>query len=198
MQSLSVAPFLVGPDPGDDNTAIFRIAPGETFGVVYGSRWIRSATELQQTIDRGGLAGPATNYVRNEEGYYVRASQWRTTGEVPLKYMDENGSTVMQIADVNPDFNLAFNTQATWKGLSISAVVNWVQGGDIYNYTRQWPIFDLRDPVIDQRGKPEVEKKPVSYYSAFYNNFDPSTFFVEDGSYIRLRELAVNYSLPRC
>jgi len=196
VESLNVAPFLVGPDPTDDNTAIFRIAPGETFGVVYGSRWIRTPQELQQTIARGGLTGTAADYVRNEEGYFVRASQWRTSAEVPLRYVDENGSNVMQIADVNPDFNLAFNTQATWKGLSISAVVNWVQGGDIYNYTRQWPIFDLRDPVIDQRGKPEVEKKPVGYYSAFYNNFDPSTFFVEDGSYIRLRELAINYSLP--
>lgn len=196
VESLNVAPFLVGPDPTDANTAIFRIAPGETFGVIYGSRWIRTATELQQTIDRGGLTGTAADYVRNEEGYFVRASQWRTGAEVPLKYVDESGSSVMQIADVNPDFNMAFNTQATWKGLSVSAVINWVKGGDIYNYTRQWPIFDLRDPVIDQRGKPEVEKKPVSYYSAFYNNFDPSTFFVEDGSYVRLRELAVNYSLP--
>ncbi len=196
VEALNVAPFLVGPDPGDGNTAIFRIAPGETFGVVYGTRWITTAQQLQQTIDRGGLTGTATDYVRNEEGYYVRASQWRTGAEVPLRYMDADGSTIMQIADVNPDFNLAFNTQATWKGLSISAVVNWVKGGDIYNYTRQWPIFDLRDPVIDQRGKPEIEKKPVAYYSAFYNNFDPSTYFVEDGSYIRLRELAVNYTLP--
>ena len=196
VESLNVGPFLVGPDGADGNTAIFRIAPGETFGVVYGSRWIRTAQELQQTIARGGLTGTAADYVRNEEGYYVRASQWRTAAEVPLKYVDASGSNVMQIADVNPDFNMAFNTQATWKGLSVSAVINWVKGGDIYNYTRQWPIFDLRDPVIDQRGKPEIEKKPVSYYSAFYNNFDPSTYFVEDGSYIRLRELAVNYTLP--
>ncbi len=196
VETLNVGPFLVGPDGSDGNTAIFRIAPGETFGVVYGSRWIRTQSELEATIANGGLPGAAADYVRNEEGFFVRASQWRTGAEVPLKYMNADGETVMQIADVNPDFTLAFNSQMTWKGLSLSAVVNWVSGGEIYNYTRQWPIFDLRDPVIDQRGKPDVEKKPVAYYSAFYNNFDPSTFFVEDGSYIRLRELALNYTLP--
>lgn len=196
VEDLNVGPFLVGPDGADGNTAIFRIAAGEPFGVVYGSRWIRTQAELEATIANGGLVGPATNYVRNEEGYFVRTSQYRTTGEVPLKFVNDAGQNVMQIADVNPDFTMAFNTQMTWKGLSLSAVINWVSGGEIYNYTRQWPIFDLRDPVIDQRGKPEIEKKPVGYYSAFYNNFDPSTFFVEDGSYIRLRELALNYTLP--
>jgi TonB-linked SusC/RagA family outer membrane protein len=196
VETLNVAPFLVGPDPNDANTAIFRIAPGETFGVIYGSRWIRTQDQLQTTIDAGGLSGTPDDYVQNEEGYYVAKSVWQKAGERPLKYMNADGETIMQIGDVNPDFNLAFNTQATWKGLSISAVVNWVNGGNIYNYTRQWPIFDLRDPVIDQRGKPEAEKKNVAYYSAFYNNFDPSDYFIEDGSFVRLRELAVNYTLP--
>jgi len=97
---------------------------------------------------------------------------------------------------VNPDYNLNFNTQMNWKKFSVTAVVNWVQGGDIYNYTRQWPFFDQRDPAFDQRGKPEVEKKPTTYYATFYNNFDANDYFVENGSYVRLRELAVNYELP--
>jgi hypothetical protein len=102
----------------------------------------------------------------------------------------------MQIGDVNPDFNLAFNTQINWKGFNISAVINWVNGGEIYNYTRQWPFFDLRDPVFDQRDKDPADRKPVGYYSGFYNNFNPSDYFIEDGSHWRLRELAVNYTLP--
>lgn len=197
VESLNVAPFLVGPDPGDANTRIFRIAAGETFGVLYGSKWIRTEQQLQTTIDAGRLTGTVADYVVNEDGYYVRATQWRTGAEVPLKAANADGSTLTQIGDVNPDFNLSFNSQATWKGLSVTAVVNWVKGGEIYNYTRQWPFFDLRDPVFDQRNKPDVEKKPIAYYSAFYNNFDPSDYFVEDGSYVRLRELAINYEFPK-
>ena len=89
-----------------------------------------------------------------------------------------------------------------------------MKGGQIYNYTRQWPFNELRDKVIDQSGKPAVSctpgtgsaaavtcpyttgKKPTTYYSTFYNNFDPNDFFVEDGTYWRLRELALNYTIP--
>jgi len=196
VEKLNVAPFLVGPDGNDANTRIFLIREGETFGVIHGSRWIRSAEQLATTIAAGGLPGVAGDYVRNEEGYYVEAARLGTTSEVPLQYMNADGFTVMPIGNVNPDFNMAFNSQMTWRGLTVTAVVNWVKGGDIYNYTRQWPFFDLRDPVFDQRGKPDAEKKPVGYYSGFYNNFNPSEYFIEDGSFIRLRELAVNYQLP--
>lgn len=195
VEKLNVAPFLVGPDAGDANTAIFRIAEGETFGVIYGSKWIRTAEQMQQAIDNF-YGGTMADYVRNQEGYYVEAATINTIDERPLKYYNAAGTDVMQIGDVNPDFNVAFNTQINWKGFNISAVINWVNGGDIYNYTRQWPFFDLRDPVFDQRGKAEADKKPVGYYSGFYNNFNPSDYFIEDGSHWRLRELAVNYTLP--
>jgi hypothetical protein len=148
-------------------------------------------------IAAGRLSGTAADYVVNEEGYYVRKNAWRTAAEVPIKFLDADGNSLRQIGNVNPDFNLNFNTQLNWKKFSVTAVVNWVQGGEIYNYTRQWPFFDQRDPAFDQRGKPEVEKKPTTYYATFYNNFDANSYFVEDGSYVRLRELAVNYEIPK-
>jgi len=194
VRSLGVPPFLVGPVA---NTTIFRLAPGEPFGIVYGGRWVQSADQLNQMIGRKQLAGTAADYVVNEEGYYVPKSAWRTVNEKPIKLLDAKGSDLFQIADVNPDFNLNFNTQLNWKGFAVTGVINWVKGGQIYNYTRQWPFFDERDPVYDQRGKPEAEKKPTTYYATFYNNFNANEYFVEDGSYVRLRELAVNYQIPK-
>lgn len=194
---LNVAPFLVGPDPNDGNTRIFRIAPGQKFGVIYGSRWITNEKQLQETIQAGFLTGTPADYVKNEEGFMVRKSQHRTVGEVPLKYYQADGSSVMEIGDVNPDFNLGFGSNIQWKGLSIAAQLNWVKGGEIYNYTRQWPFNEFRDPVIDQSAKPEAERKPTTYYSTFYNNFDANDYFVENGTFLRLRELAVNYNIPK-
>ena len=216
---LKVGAFLIGPDEGTSNTQIFRIGPGEPLGVVYGSRWIRSQAQLEETIRTGRLAGSVSDYVRNEEGYYVRASEFHTKAEVPLKafYCANEACTanksVVQIGDVNPDFNLGFNTTAQWKGINVGATMTWTHGGNIYNYTRQWPFNELRDIVIDQSNKPATScpsdwttsapqcpyltgKKPSTYYSAFYNNFDPNDYFVEDGSYVRLRELSVNYEFP--
>ncbi len=193
---LSVAPFLVGPDPNDGGTRIFRIAQGQKFGVIYGDKWIRSEQDLATTIKTGRLTGTSADYVRNEEGYFVRKTQWRTRNEVPLKFFDETGS-LREIGDVTPDFTLGLGSSLQWKGLNLSAQFNWVEGGNIYNYTRQWPYNEFRDEVIDQRGKPEIERKPTTYYSTFYNNFDANQYFVEDGSYMRLRELALNFAVPK-
>ena len=223
IEALSVPPFFVGPDPNDANTQIFRIAANQPFGVIYGSRWIRTPQQLQQTIDAGMLTGTTSDYVKNEEGFYVRKSQYHTIGEVPLKAYFCGASaggvctspqSITQIGDVNPDFNMGFSSTFQWHSVSISGTMNWVKGGQIYNYTRQWPFNELRDKVFDQSNKPAVTcpadwqtsnptcpystgKKPSSYYSAFYNNFDPNDYFVEDGSYIRLRELAVNWTFPQ-
>ena len=115
---------------------------------------------------------------------------------------------------MNPDFNMGFNSTLQWHSISLSGTMNWVKGGQIYNYTRQWPFNEQRDKAFDQSSKPAVTcaanwqttaptcpystgKKPTSYYSTFYNNFDPNNYFVENGTYLRLRELALNWTLPQ-
>jgi TonB-linked SusC/RagA family outer membrane protein len=209
ISQLSVAPFLVGPGYGlgssEDNnkvTRVFKIQEGETFGVIYGTRTVRDIDALYDDPAKAALSGVGQAWSRdsvmiNEEGYVVRRNDWRTDAERPIAYVDGDGNTNVKIGDVNPDFNLAFNTNVTWKGFNVSALVNWVQGGNVYNGTRQWPFFELRDRAFDQAGKPEAEKKPVAYYQFFYNGINPIDYFVEDGSYIKLKELAVNYTIPR-
>jgi hypothetical protein len=245
---LKVGAFLVGPDTLTPNTQIFRIAKGEPFGVIYGNKWIKSADQLNETLRAGQLSGctdaatgaahacTAADFRQNEDGYFVRDTRCTVTGgvftcagyhsigEQPLtawKCTNDTCTTFtksQQIGDVNPDFNMGFNTTAQWKGFGMNATLNWVKGGNIYNYTRQWPFNELRDAVIDQSGKAAASgcnpnkaqwtsqalaqcaystgRKPTTYYSSFYNNFDPNDYFVEDGSYMRLRELAINYSIP--
>jgi len=223
IEDLSVPPFFVGPDPNDGNTAIFRIAANQPFGVIYGSQWIKTPAQLQATIDAGRLTGTAADYRVNEQGYVVRTTDWQTLREVPLKAFTceaftgatcTTAASVVQIGDVNPDLNMGFNSTVQWKSLSLNGTLVWLKGGNIYNYTRQWPFNELRDAIFDESGKapttclnwpavgPEncpytTGKKPSSYYSAFYNNFDANEFFVEDGSYMRLRELAVSWVLPQ-
>ena len=57
----------------------------------------------------------------------------------------------------------------------------------------------------DQAGKPAnaatcttvgtCPRKALGYYGVgFYNGLDPDDFFIEDGSYTKLKELAVNYT----
>ena len=192
--ALNVPPFLNGPD---GTTQLFRVAAGETFGVMYGERWIRTADQLATTLAAKKLSGVASDYVVNEEGFYVLAANKGKPSERPLKAFLASGSSLQAIGDVNPDFNLSFNNTMQWKGVSVNALVTWVKGGNIYNLTRQWPFNEERDPVFDQRGKTQAAKKPVPYYQVFYNGINANDYFVEDGSYVRLRELAASIQMPK-
>jgi hypothetical protein len=104
---------------------------------------------------------------------------------------------IVQIGDANPDFNASFSSTFNYRRFAVTGLVDWTQGGQIYNGTRQWPFQDLRDRVVDQAGKPDAEKKSESYYSTFYSGLTPNDFFVEPGTYVKIKELAFNYTLLR-
>jgi hypothetical protein len=72
---------------------------------------------------------------------------------------------------------------------------DWKQGGDLYNKSAQWLTRDDRHGMMDQADKADNEKKAIPYYKGFYavNNFN--TFWVEDASYVKLRELSVSYTI---
>src|SRR3989449_4518805 len=137
---------------------------------------------------------------------------FRSINERPIAYVDKNGKSSVKIADVNPDFNLSFTSTLRYKNSSISGLVDWVQGGRICTGTRQWPFFEYRDRVYDQSKKPGVDctgttdpthcpystgKKPIEYYQFFYNGIDPIDFFVEPGTYVKIKELNVSYTFDR-
>jgi TonB-linked SusC/RagA family outer membrane protein len=221
IEDLKVPPFLVGPD---GTTAMFRVGANQPFGIIYGEKWIRTAQQLQETITLGKLTGTTADYQQNEDGYYVHKADYHTVNEVPLKAWVCDGTrsgascssmtTNQVIGDVNPDFHMGFNTTATFKGLTLNATLTWTKGGNIYNMTRQWPFNELRDTVFDQSKKPAVTcaatwqttaptcpystgRKPTSYYSSFYDAITPNDYFVEKGSFARLREMALNYTVPK-
>jgi hypothetical protein len=141
----------------------------------------------------------------------VRKSAYHTKNEKFISYVDPSGNGVVKIGNVNPDFNASFTSNLRYKNFSAYLLVDWVQGGNIYNGTRQWPFFEYRDRVYDQSGKPAVNctgnpdphcpystgKKPISYYQGLYNGINPIDFFVESGTYVKIKELNVSYTIGR-
>src|SRR2546426_989737 len=217
---LTTAPFFVGPlyQSNQDVTQDFKVAAGETFGSIYGAKIVRSFAQLcDDPANQAAGCGPGqkidpANYVVNEDGYLVTAASYHTADERFITYVDPVGAKVVKIGDVNPDFNASFTTNVRYKGFSAYALVDWVQGGSIYNGTRQWPFFGLTDRILDQSGKPAVDctgttdpthcpystgKKPVAYYQALYNGINPIDFFVEPGTYVKIKELNVSYTFSR-
>jgi len=197
--------------------AAFFLGKGSNLGALYGNHWVRSISELYDDPNKSN-ACPGTwcpdSVMVNEDGYVVRKSAYGTIGERAIKYTfckRSSGPTcletsqVVKIGDANPDFNLSFNLSATHRRLALNATLDWSQGGDLYNGTRQWAFQATRDRVQDQAGKPKnaatcttvgtCPQKALPYYGVgFYNGLDANDFFVEDGSYVKLKELGVNYT----
>jgi len=170
-----------------------------------------------------GQTWHADSVMVNEDGYVVRKDAYGTANERAIKYTyckrytnDDptqpclETSQITKIGDANPDFNLSFGGNFRHKALVVSALLDWSHGGDLYNGTRQWAFQATRDRVQDQAGKanndpacgtvttpmPSCPKKALPYYGVgFYNGLDPNDFFVEDGSYMKLKELSVHYTL---
>jgi TonB-linked SusC/RagA family outer membrane protein len=192
IKKLDAPPFQVG--PGANEVSAFYLRDGETFGIMYGNDWVTSLSQMSNQLPVGKTIA---DYVLNSEGYVIPFGTEGTSFEAPIS-LDQNNDgakDVLKIADMNPDFNLAFNTTITWKNLSASMLWHWKQGGDIYNVTKQWLYRDSRSGEQDMFGKPENEKKNFAYYQALYSANDVNSRFVEDGTFLKLRELSLYYTL---
>ncbi|HSV75936.1 MAG TPA: SusC/RagA family TonB-linked outer membrane protein [Bacteroidales bacterium] len=190
---LDAPPFRVGPTIND--LQVFYIREGETFGMMYGGDWVRTLDQMARQLPSGLTIN---DFIINSDGFVIRRGTEGTINELPIRLLDENGREAFtQIADMNPDFNLTFLNNFTFRGWNLNMVWHWKQGGDIYNQTKQWLFRDERHGMFDQAGKPENQKKATTYYQAFYRVNEPNSFFVEDGTFLKLREASLYYNLNR-
>ena len=118
-------------------------------------------------------------------------------GEAGIK-LDADGDGVddlVPIGNINPDFTTSLNTWIEYKGLRLYMLWQWNKGGDVYNQTNQWIYRDNRHADFDQNGKAADDKKVATYYQTFYDVNSTNDYFVEKGSYLKLRELSLYYDL---
>ena len=189
VSELTVPPFFNGP------RSSFYLKKGETFGVMYGNDWVRSLDQMKNQLANKKVIG---DYTVNSEGYVIAKATEGTLNEKPILLKDAFGQTAfVKIADMNPDFNMSLNSSLTWKNLTLTMLWSWKNGGQIYNFTRQNLYLDKRHGDFDQSGKEAYKKKSIDYYYGFYNGLSPNTYFVEDGTYLKLRELAISYSTKK-
>ena len=194
------------------NTVQF-ICANESLGSMYGFRFIRGPGELP-----AGAQGSSSEFQVNDEGLLVWVGSgnsfrdgetkqlWGTTSPVigsatyqwgmPIALKDAGGSNaVVKIGDGNPDFRLGFSNTIGWKNWSLFGLVDVQRGGQLYNQTNQRMYQWGRSADVDQAGKAQDLKKPVEYYISLYAANDPTDYFVEDASYVKLREMSLRYQI---
>jgi TonB-linked SusC/RagA family outer membrane protein len=201
---LNVAPFTTGASGNSGDPGVLYITEGAVFGVFSGHQFIRSMKVMEEQLTLLGGAGKLyagktiDMYTLNSDGYVILKGTEGTSNEIPfkLKGADGNDKTV-PIGDANAKFHLGFSNTITFKGLSLYALIDWKQGGDIYNLTNQWMYRDSRSVDMDMFGKPGYLKKTYNYFQALYNVASYNSHFVEDGTYVKLREVSLYYSIQK-
>ena len=183
---LPIAPYTFGTD------GLFYVKEGETYGSIYGNTWVKSLDQMAQQLPEGDNI---SDYEVNNEGYVVPAGSQGTVNEAPIKLKDENGlDAFVKIGDGNPDFYAGFSNTFRYKGFTAYVLLDIKEGGDVYNRKSQWLTRDDRNGIMDQFGKADSEKKALEYYKGFYDVNSNNSYWVEDASFVKLREVALGYT----
>ena len=105
------------------------------------------------------------------------------------------------IGDPNPDFTYSINSSMTYKDFTFSFFLQGVQGNEIMclsegsaNYDYGWGLNTFKDVLYDHWTPENTDAKYPKITST--NTYAISDRFVYDGSYIRLKNIELAYSIP--
>lgn len=189
---LPIAPYLFS-DGSMGDQALFYVRQNETYGAMYGLTFVRSLDQMSKQLPAGkGIA----DYELNSDGYVVPKGSQGTPNELPIKLLNADGSPWFgKIGDGNSDFNMGISNTINYKGISLYFLFDWKNGGDVYNGKEQRLAFNYMSKRMDMHDVPADKKKAYDYWSAgLYTGNDPNSYWVEDGTYLKLREVALGYS----
>ncbi len=194
----SVPPFTRAAGGAID---LFRFEEGVSYGAMYGNRLIGSVSEL--TVDENGIvlndgsgALEVGDFTTNSQGHVIVAGTEFSATERPMYEVDEDGvESIVKIGDTNPDFNVGLSGNLNWKNFGLFMVWDWSQGGEVYNYTKQLLIFNYRHEVLEDLTREGYDLSYLTASDGLYNASDALSYYVEDASYIKLRELALSYTI---
>lgn len=129
-----------------------------------------------------------------------------STGDIVFEDVNGDGAITTEdrkrIGSPHPDFYGGFDNIFTYKNLSLKVFIQYSYGNDIYNGTRVY-IEALKGDdnqlaaILDRWQKPGDETDiPRATINDPNNNNRASSRFVEDGSYLRIKEMVLSYSVP--
>lgn len=125
-----------------------------------------------------------------------------------FKYQDINGDGIIDpkdrtiIGNPNPDFYYSFSLNASYKNFDIAMFFNGVQGNDLYDANRYFTDFSTfagaRSTRLLNAWSPTNTSSliPSPYNNAAEIEYASSSYYVQNGSFFRMKNLQIGYSLP--
>ncbi len=166
-------------------TPNIRLEPGKPYGILFGTVFQRDANG---------------NQVLNAQG---------------LPILDP---ITRQIGDTNPDWLMGITNDISYKGFNLSFLIDIRKGGDVFSRnigdlrrsgraieTAEFERFDAMGnptrpyviPGVNQMGQPNTVAITAEEYWGRLFAFGTGESYVFDGSWVRLREASLSYTVPK-
>ena len=187
----SEADFIPGSRVGPQGLEVTRTSVGESFNYIFG----------YQTDGLFQNQSDINDYV-NEQGLPLQAEA--KPGDI--KFVDFNNDGVIdendrtKIGDAIPDLTYGLTISARYKNFDFTVFAQGVSGNEVYNATRR---FDLNKSNFNANalerwtGEGTSNSFPRMTLLDENRNFSRSSdFFVQNGSFFRIKTLQFGYNLP--
>ena len=165
-------------------TYVPPFAVGGSFGASFGRNYIRAGSRTT------AIWGNAPVEIAN--GQVVRILPKGAYVETPELV---GGVRDTIIGDANPDFQMFFTNQMQYKRIGLSFLLDWRKGGDVANMTHL--LWDEGGQSRDYDAPSPVDGMPLGQYQ--YDSWrggSDARMYIEDGSFVKLREVQVSFDLP--
>lgn len=146
---------------------------------------------------------------QNELEIITSAYQGANIRPGDVRYKDQNGDGFIDeqdrvhVGSAIPKYTTGFNISAFYRNFDLSLFWQGAFGHKIYYQVATdiegfYRAFNLTQRYYDERwtGEGTSNTQPRASWSGKANNTKPSTRFLEDGSYLRLKNLQLGYTLP--
>lgn len=144
--------------------------------------------------------------VRNEPGRalggfygYISDGVDPETGDMIYRDLNNDGKITSSdrtyIGDPNPDFTYGMTNTFSFKGFNLSIFIQGSYGNDIFNASRTEMIgmYDGKNQITDVLRRWRIPGQITDIPRAGFD-LKNSTYFVEDGSYLRVKDITLSYS----
>jgi TonB-linked SusC/RagA family outer membrane protein len=187
---------------------------GNEEGVLPGATWAvaGAVTRAEEGLPIAYFWGYQTDGLfQNEAEVFKHIG---STGEVlqpnakpgDVRFVDVNGDGELDaddrtmIGNPTPDWTFGMNANFEYKQFDFSFLLTGTYGNDVFNGTQRQDLrYTNRTTKILDRwtGPGTSEEIPRYTWSDINNNYRISDLYIEDGSYLRVKNVQLGYSLPQ-
>ena len=176
------------------NYTLARLHAGHPMNAFYG--FVTDGIfQTQEEVDRHATQVPG-------------ADPFNRTSPGDIRFKDLNDDGVIDdkdrtyIGNPNPKFILALNNNFAYKNFDLSVFLQGVYGNDIFNANRIWAegmavAQNQTTATLDRwTGEGTSNTMPRAIFNDPNKNTRVSDRYIEDGSYLRIKNVTLGYTLP--